>query len=54
MRSPVSKLTRPGRENARDTVDDATPAAFATSSMVGDRRIWFGPVSSTPHLPTRR
>ena len=27
-------LTRPGRENARETVDGTTPAARATSLMV--------------------
>ena len=31
IRSAVSAFTRPGRENALDTVDAATPAAFATS-----------------------
>ncbi|OLT21221.1 hypothetical protein BJF79_15650 [Actinomadura sp. CNU-125] len=31
MRSAVSALTRPGRAKARDTVEVATPAAFATS-----------------------
>ena len=31
IRSAVSKFTRPGRENARDTVDAVTPAAAATS-----------------------
>ena len=31
IRSAVEALTRPGRENARDTVDGDTPAAAATS-----------------------
>ena len=31
MRSAVRELTRPGRENALETVEGATPAAFATS-----------------------
>ena len=35
--SRVRWLTRCGRENARDTVDDATPAAVATSASVGRR-----------------
>ncbi|BCJ51368.1 hypothetical protein Asp14428_28430 [Actinoplanes sp. NBRC 14428] len=48
MRSLVSKLTRPGREKARDTVEDATPAAFATSSIVGGLGGW-----STRHLHGR-
>ena len=30
-RSAVSAFTRPGRENVLETVDAATPAAFATS-----------------------
>ena len=30
-RSAFGQLTRPGRENARETVDGATPAALATS-----------------------
>ena len=31
IRSPVAWLTRPGRENARDTVDGATPHSRAMS-----------------------
>src|SRR5215210_406175 len=33
--SRVSRLTASGRENARETVDLWTPAAVATSSMLG-------------------
>src|SRR3954463_4454217 len=33
--SRVSRLTASGRENARETVDLWTPAAAATSSMLG-------------------
>src|SRR3954451_7809040 len=33
--SRVSRLTASGRENARETVDRWTPAAAATSSMLG-------------------
>jgi hypothetical protein len=31
IRSRVTAATHPGRENARDTVEVATPAALATS-----------------------
>src|SRR5256885_252146 len=34
--SRVSRLTASGRENARETVDLWTPAAAATSSMLGE------------------
>src|SRR5665647_3687696 len=34
MRSRVEGLTRPGTDNARETVDAATPAASATSLIV--------------------
>jgi predicted ATP-grasp superfamily ATP-dependent carboligase len=37
MRSLVTALTRVGDENARETVDAATPQARATSWIVGYR-----------------